>query len=200
MAGTKSQGEPLRVVRGVLVFAGIVAFAVVISLLKVGDGGSLIEAPLFTGHRTTSVTFPAVSMEPTIVPGQTIVFDDMTRCCQRGDIILFEAPSSVGLNPGAQLVARVVGLPGETVTFRSDQRIYIDDRRVREPYLARNTPTLPENTDVPSGCGKPPDGNPGCVVPVGSVFVLGDNRLQAKDSRSYGPVSQHLVMGNAGLG
>src|SRR5258708_3510379 len=72
------------------------------------------------------------------------------------------------------------GLPGERVTERKDGGVYVNGRKLGEPYLpTADTPTRPEASDVPPGCGRPADGDPGCVVPPGRVFVLGDNRTQS---------------------
>ena len=91
---------------------------------------------------------------------------------------------------------RVIGLPGETVTARpynGVDDVYINGRRLHEPYLPKGTST--EITSVPPGCGAPAGGVPGCVVPAGRLFVLGDNREDSKDGRVFGTIKESSIVG-----
>ncbi|WP_322797428.1 signal peptidase I [Tepidiforma sp.] len=99
---------------------------------------------------------------------------------ERGDIIIFHHPSGVHRD----LVKRVIGLPGETVEIR-DGAVYIDGRRLEEPYLA--------GAERPTGDLAP------VVVPEGSYFVMGDNRNHSQDSRVIGPIPKELIVGKAML-
>ena len=80
----------------------------------------------------------------------------------------------------ADLVKRVVGLPGETVEMR-DGRVYVDGELLEEPYLTG----FDDSTVAPE------------VVPEGHYYVLGDNRAVSFDSRSLGPISQSQIIGKA---
>jgi signal peptidase I len=79
-------------------------------------------------------------------------------------------------------IKRVIGLPGEVVELRNG-RLLIDGRRIAEPYL-RGPPDTRDYGPI--------------EVPPDSLFVLGDNRLNSKDSRfglGYVPVDK--VIGRA---
>ena len=65
------------------------------------------------------------------------------------------------------LVKRVIGLPGETVSFR-DGYTYIDGQKLDESYLPTQGITQCANT---------------FAVPEGCIFVMGDNRTGSNDSR-----------------
>ena len=80
----------------------------------------------------------------------------------RGDIVTFwdEELNKV-------LVKRVIGLPGETVSFR-DGYTYIDGQKLDESYLPTQGITQCANT---------------FAVPEGCIFVMGDNRTGSNDSR-----------------
>jgi signal peptidase I len=92
------------------------------------------------------------------------------------------------------LIKRVVALPGETVIFNQG-KVYIDGRLLDEPYLPAGTQTTPGpggatwshrcTTDDP------------CTIPANTVWVMGDNRGNSKDSRYLGPISEDLIVGRA---
>jgi signal peptidase I len=101
---------------------------------------------------------------------------------ERGDIVVLNPPVEHASQP---YIKRVIGLPGETITFR-DGYVYIDGKRLDEPYIAGAI----TDCDVGDGCksGK---------VPEGHVFVLGDNRGKSADSRSFGFVKIDDIIGKA---
>src|SRR3546814_20412806 len=61
----------------------------------------------------------------------------------RGDIVVIGLPEDQGGPDGIKdLIKRVIGLPGEVIETR-DGVVYIDDRRLEEPYLPEGGPTGP---------------------------------------------------------
>src|SRR5262245_51935275 len=75
------------------------------------------------------------SMEPTFVGGQFVMVSRLNYLFgnpERGDIVIFNAPGAQESDP--PLIKRVIGLPGETVEFRS-QHVYINDVELDEPYI-----------------------------------------------------------------
>jgi signal peptidase I len=99
---------------------------------------------------------------------------------ERGDIVVFNPPN----RSDKPYIKRVIGLPGETVSFK-DGFVYINGHKVKEPYLDGD-----ETKCNRSVC-------PEVVVPEGSVYVMGDNRENSADSRSFGPVSIESIIGKA---
>jgi signal peptidase I len=144
---------------------------------------------------------PSASMEPTLNIGDRVLVNKLSydaHDVHRGDIVVFKAPPGERTAGIDDLVKRVIGLPGETVTERRDGNIYnvyVNGRRLREPYLPKLASSGPEGLDVPPNCGRPADGSSGCVVPKGRVFVLGDNRNQSKDARTFGPITESSIVG-----
>jgi len=119
------------------------------------------------------------SMEPNLHESQRLLVDLVTyhlRAPRRGEIVILDVPR-VDPDP---LVKRVVGLPGETIEIR-EGIVYVNNRRLAEPYLHQITP----GTLVPQ------------VVPEGHVFVLGDNRASSYDSRYFGMVPFEAILGRA---
>ena len=143
---------------------------------------------------------PSSSMEPTLhcarpAPGCEARFSDRVlanrfiyhfRAPHRGDVIVFETPPAARAKCGAggTFVKRIVGLPGETVQVRLRQGaafVYIDGRRLEEPYIEH------DRRDV-----GPPET---FKVPPGKYFVMGDNRSQSCDSRVWGSVPRGNIIG-----
>jgi signal peptidase I len=141
---------------------------------------------------------PSESMTPTLNVGDRVLVNKLSydlHDVNRGDIAVFEAPPLARSGNIEDLVKRVIGLPGETVTFPGDGKIYIDGRPLREPYLPDGVRTVQAGQRVPVGCGAPSTGEPGCVVPSGRVFMMGDNREASKDSRVFGPIEESTIVG-----
>lgn len=119
------------------------------------------------------------SMAPTLTDGQLVLTTSLppTYAVGRGDLVVLESP----VEPGLQAVKRVVGLPGEKITFDAG-RVSIDDRPLAEPYATRS---------VFRGEYQ---------VPAGHYLVLGDNRDVSSDSRSWSPpyVPRAALVGRIG--
>src|SRR6266700_5793637 len=82
---------------------------------------------------------------------------------QRGDIVILRPPT----NNAVDFIKRVIALPGERLLIR-DGVVYIDGRRLDEPYLPEAW-TLQTNPQ-PWSLGD------GAVIPANQYFVMGDNR------------------------
>jgi len=139
---------------------------------------------------------PSESMTPTLQVGDRVLVNKLSydlHDVNRGDIIVFEAPPAARSDGIEDLVKRTVGLPGDTVTGDDSGGVVVNGRRLDEPYLPEGTPS--RFSDVPPGCDPPPNGAPGCVVPEGHLFMMGDNREASKDSRVFGPINENAVVG-----
>lgn len=139
---------------------------------------------------------PSESMKPTLNVGDRVLVNKLSydlHDVNRGDIVVFEAPERAQSGDIEDLVKRVIGLGGETVTADADGAVVVDGRRLKEPYLPKGTIT--KFSDVPPDCGAPDDGEPGCVVPEGRLLMLGDNRQFSKDSRVFGPIPEDTIVG-----
>lgn len=129
-----------------------------------------------------TVIEPSTAMRPTVQVGEQVVFDRTLRPA-RGDVVLVHLAVD-----GRQYdsVARVVALPGDSVGCPADRNgrcdaIVVNGTPMPEPYLAGTTT----------------DPFPTRSLPAGMVFLLGDNRTVANDSRRIGPVSLSEVGGVA---
>jgi signal peptidase I len=141
---------------------------------------------------------PSGSMEPTLAIGDRVLVNKLSydfHDVHRGDIVVFDAPPGTRSDGIQDLVKRVIGLPGDTVTY-SNGSVLINGHRLKEPYLQTGATTGPLNgRAVPQGCDPPPGDAAGCIVPKDRVFVLGDNRLASKDARVFGPIKESTIVG-----
>lgn len=157
--------------------------------------GALIVALIVKTFLFQAFYIPSASMEPTLQKGDRVLVNKVSydvHHVRRGDVVVFEIPpASIGPDGIKDLIKRVIGLPGDTIESR-DGIVYVNDRRLTEPYLPAGTLT-----------GNPADGsNPPIVrqvVPAGKVFVMGDNRANSHDSRysDRGPIPISSIVGRA---
>lgn len=118
------------------------------------------------------------SMFPSIVNGDMSIVR-ITQDVKRGDIIVFKYK-------GASLCKRVVGIPGDTVFIYDDHdivydkngQIVDDEKHYVLPWLARSGVNVEQWN-----------------VSKDQLFVLGDARLIALDSRIFGTIPAKAVIG-----
>ena len=107
----------------------------------------------------------------------------------RGDVIVFVKRDSTESFNGQnrQLIKRVLGLPGERVVVKDSKVIVYN---TEHPDGFQPDKTLAYGSVIPDTSG-----SIDLVVPVGSVFVCGDNRSNSLDSRVFGPVASSDIVG-----
>ncbi len=145
---------------------------------------ALAAAALVRVYVVQTYYIPSASMEPTLQVGDRIVVDKLSyhfQSVHRGDIIVFRRPPAETADLVPDLVKRVIGLPGETISGR-DGNVYINDRRLPEPWL----PTIDQGSTDTFGPVK---------IPQGDYFVMGDNRKVSYDSRDWGPLPRSYIVG-----
>ena len=136
---------------------------------------------------------PSLSMYPALHEGDRVLVNKLSyrlHDVNRGDVIVFERPASETSSNIPDLIKRVVGLPGESISF-VDGAVYVDGKRLEESYLPDGTVTSSAN--APNKC----TAEDPCVVPAGQVWVMGDNRSDSKDSRYFGSIDQSTIVGRA---
>lgn len=121
---------------------------------------------------------PSESMVPTIVVKDRVVvtkFNYWFREPEHGEVVVFQSPTEENKN----LIKRLIGVPGDTVEFK-DNSLYINGEKVDEPYLSDEAFSV--------------DYGP-ITLPEKMYFMCGDNRQHSLDSRSWGFVSEDLLIG-----
>ncbi len=142
---------------------------------------ALISLFLFFSINAVSarIRVESVSMQPTLFAGNFVVVNKLTYQFgepERGDIVVFEYPPDPEQDP---YIKRVIGLPGEQVQIAGG-KVTINGVQIQEPYLVAETQQGGEWT-----------------VPDEALFVMGDNRRNSSDSRSWGVVPLENLIGKA---
>jgi signal peptidase I len=145
---------------------------------------------------------PSSSMEPTLhcarpALGCEAAVSDRVIACEicyrfespaRGQIVVFHAPAKAAqpdaCGHGGVYVKRLIGLPGDTVHEDDHSYIWIDGKRLNEPYV----PAAARAADTEFR-GRT------WHVPAGDYFLLGDNRAESCDSRVWGFVPRKSLIG-----
>ena len=117
------------------------------------------------------------SMAPTVCTGDVVAIDHLgpRRGLEVDDIVTFPSPTD-----GTEQIKRIVAVGGQKVAI-ADAVLEVDGRAVAEPYVDRATIDGVYFGPV--------------MVPVGSVFVMGDNREFSIDSRTFGPIPTEAIDG-----
>src|SRR5215203_5051084 len=147
----------------------LVAFALVFGLVR----PFIVEA----------FYIPSESIMPTLEVGDRVFVNKFIYRFaepERGDIAVFESIEG----SEQDLIKRVVAVPGDTVAVQNGV-LFVNGQPQEEPYV---------NEAFPDGSFFGPT-----TVPEDSVFVMGDNRGNSRDSRFFGPVSISNVEGEAFL-
>ncbi len=166
---------------------------------------------------------PSGSMRPTLLEGDVVLVNrvaydlkvPLTEVSllrlgdpQRGDVVTFTSPKD-----GVRLIKRLVGVPGDVVEMRDERLIingvqadYVNIHAVTEPLGAGQSASAIRATESLHGNERTvqflPDlvakrSFPPVVVPTDHYLMLGDSRDNSIDSRYYGLVPRHLLIGRA---
>ena len=122
------------------------------------------------------------SMYPTLSPGEYVLFDRLPyrrAAPKRGDVVLARGV----LGDGRSIIKRVVGTPGDVVSF--------NDGALAVNGLPPETPAILDHGD--------PALNGEWVLGPDEFFLLGDAPAFSTDSRSFGPVPGRAIVGRAWL-
>jgi signal peptidase I len=183
-ADPASSGRGRSAARTAIEWGLILAVAVVAAILI----RSFVVQPFF---------IPTGSMEPTLQVGDRVLVNKLSydfHSVHRGDVVVFAKPAD-DTTPGIKdLVKRVIGLPGETISAQNGQ-VYINGRPLAEPWLPKVDRDVTTFQPSIPGCLPAPSG--ACRIPAGDYFMMGDNRTDSADSRVIGPVPGHLFIGRA---
>jgi signal peptidase I len=127
---------------------------------------------------------PSDSMKPTLIPGDYILVSTNAYTeaePQVNDVITFLYPNDKSVN----YIKRLIGRPGDRVRIENFN-VFVNGKQIEQPYLDKTLAQAPISRFMQE-----------VVVPQRSLFVMGDNRDNSNDSRSFDVVNQADVIGKA---
>jgi len=154
------------IVKEILIF-GLIAFGIVLPFRM------YVAEPYVVDGR---------SMDPTFATGDYLIVDKLSylaKTPERNSVIVFKYPNS----PSKSFIKRVIGLPGETIVGKNNDITIINTEHpdgfvVDQSYVAYKSPSSFKKT-----------------LGDDEYFVMGDNRAESFDSRSWGPLKREFIIG-----
>jgi len=119
------------------------------------------------------------SMEPNLHDKELILVDKWTylfHAPARGDVIVFHYP----LDTSRDFIKRVVGIPGDSIRTTSSD-VFVDGQVLHEPYISQSFNFVSQTWKLGQN----------------QFFVMGDNRDNSLDSRTWGPLDKSYIIGKA---
>ena len=135
------------------------------------------------------------SMESTLFENNRVLVNKLSyrlHDIRRSDVVVFDRiTTSGGIIAHDDLIKRVIGIEGDTVEIK-DCKVLVNAKEIQEPYLDESVLALPNAVERCRVIDMKP-----ITVPKDQLFVMGDNRPESYDSRSFGTIPKHLVVGRA---
>lgn len=151
----------------------LAGFLVFLALLCMVLGAAIVTFKI-TGLRFCTVD--GHSMDNTLFDGEQLLLNPSAEI-RSGDIVVFEYGQTY-------LIKRVVGLPGDTVAVVKGV-LYVNNIKYDESYLSEECITRFMDSSFMATVGED------------EYFVMGDNRDNSRDSRSFGCVPRDTITGVA---
>lgn len=178
-------------------FGGVRAFLSVFAFIA----GIIIAATLINQFIFQSYYVDGTSMTPTLSNNDRLIIDKVERTLsmaggrhyipQRGQIVVLDSSLVDQTGHNEQLIKRVIGLPGETISITQEGVVTIRNHDNPNGFNANDALGLsdlaPTYVEAPLTI----------TIPDNEVFVMGDNRAPGGsfDSRSFGPVDTNKIQG-----
>ena len=146
----------------------LIIFIVTVALII----GGYYSTKCYISNRYDYYVVEGESMLPNIQNTQEVKVDKYKKI-SRYDIVVIDVGNH-------EIIKRVIGLPGDTLKFTKDDKLYINDEETTYPFeIIGKTRTIDEEI----------------TLDYQFYYVLGDNRDNAYDSRTFGKVSKSQIVG-----
>jgi signal peptidase I len=131
------------------------------------------------------------SMDPTFATNQFLIVDRLTYDFsqpKRGDVIVFQYPDS---GPGTHIpttyyIKRIIVLPGESFSIKNGH-VFVANAADPKGFYVDDSFVAPDHASY--------DNISTTTMDATHYFVMGDNRAQSSDSRSWGPLDRRFIIG-----
>ena len=117
-----------------------------------------------------------ISMVPSISDGDLVVYYRLDKQYISGDIVVFK-------NDESTYVLRIVATEGQTVDINGSGELMINNHVEEEQSYFKTEEAEESNISFPY------------VVEEGKIFVIGDYRVESKDSRIFGAIDKENIKG-----
>lgn len=155
----------------------LIRFIFVVLLIVVPIRAFVAQPFIVSGH----------SMDNTFADGEYLIVDEITyrfKEPERGDVIVFRPPT----DKTKFYIKRIIGLPGEKIEVK-DGIVTIFPKENEDGIILNEPYVLKKSNDVDKIWELGPD----------DYFVMGDNRPESSDSRSWGKLDGGAIVGRAYL-
>lgn len=115
------------------------------------------------------------SMLPTLKNGELVLYVRLCPKYKAGDVVSVRIPSE------EYYVKRIIAAAGDTIDIR-DGSVYVNGEQIEEDYIQGRTEQ--------QGAVKYP-----MTLKEGQIFIMGDNREESADSRTFGVVGERQIKG-----
>jgi signal peptidase I len=158
-------------------------------------GVALLIAFVVRGFVLQQFYISGPSMETTLFQNNRVLVNKPSyrlHDVRRSDVVVFDRiTTSGGVIAHDDLIKRVIGIEGDTVEIK-DCKVLVNAKEIEEPYLDEVVLAFPNAVERCRVVDMKP-----ITVPKDQLFVMGDNRPESFDSRSFGTIPEHLVVGRA---
>ena len=196
LAGDDGSDEPEETSEGALSFIYELPILILVAL---------VVAVVIKTFLIQAFFIPSGSMEPTLEVDDRVLVNKLAYTFGEpgpGDVIVFDSPfgtdepdeslvdkvtrnvaEALGLRTAdaADLIKRIVAVGGDIVEIH-DSQVFVNGVALDEPYVAQAS-SMPDMDSV--------------EIPLGHVWVMGDNRNRSQDSRRFGAIPVDDVIGRA---
>ncbi len=122
----------------------------------------------------TPIRVKGNSMYPTLEDKDIMILDIISyklKGVKRFDIVVVDQGDEL-------IIKRVIGLPGDKIEYKYSE-LYVNGEPVTDPFATNNSFT--EDISI--------------TIPEGEYYVLGDNRHNSLDSRTFGTFNKKQILG-----
>ena len=134
----------------------------------------IIVVVLIRTFIATPIKVNGTSMKDTLNHKDTMILnkiDVKLNDLERFDIVVIETGDTY-------LIKRIIGLPGETISYKAG-KLYINGKNIDDPYYKNENTSDFESVKIPKN----------------NYFVMGDNRSDSIDSRIIGVIDKKNITG-----
>ena len=135
------------------------------------------------------------SMQTTLLENNRVLVNKLSyrlHDVRRGDVVVFDrVTTNGGVVAHDDLIKRVIAVGGDTVSI-SQCNVIVNGKKIDESYLddkSGGSQNLVDRCRVIDLAEQ--------TIPKDKIFVMGDNRAESFDSRSFGPIDKDLIVGRA---